>query len=615
MTKRQRDHVPRAGRRSSSSIMTKRRAAAVFGFVLTVAVPASRAGDGEVTLIHIGDLHGHLTPRPDMRDGSPTHGEKVGGLAYVYDAIEKIRARRPHSLLVNTGDTIQGSAEALYTSGQVLVDILNRFHVDAFVPGNWDYVYGPERFRELFAGESPKAPWGSVAANLYYSTLYDFPQSRYATQAGQRVLPPYLIKQVGAVKVGILGLTADRPPQAVSTHVMDGFTLTPGIEELEALVPYLRKKEKVDLLVLISERGLAANKQLVERVPGVDVVLSSDMHEETWKALQANTGTLLVEEGQDGTMVGEMHVVVKGRHVVQHEFTAHRITTRAFHARPAIAAQIEKIRAEYVAGPGFKPHVNPISGALLRMPIDSVIGYTRVALHRSNYADARNMPAVIEGSSHDFLADAFRAACQSDIGVIRGFRYGTHVAPGPIRLEDIYHYIPIGPQVACGDIEGDELRWQIEKVVNGSLTQWVDNWTGGWLYAYSGITYDLDPYNEYGFRATNIRVNGEPLDPERKYRVGGYWYVDNANMINRTPAEHISVLRDTDHGVLDATDIVAHYLETLPTHTVSPILNRVRLVRPLPPPIGPNREIQPLAGVIRPNYARGPECLATASKP
>ena len=110
------------------------------------------AGSGEVTFIHIGDLHGHLIPRPNMREGDPDHGLMVGGVAYVYDQIKKIRKRKPNSLLINTGDTIQGSAEALYTSGHAMVDILNDFKIDAFAPGNWDFVYGTESFRELFAG-------------------------------------------------------------------------------------------------------------------------------------------------------------------------------------------------------------------------------------------------------------------------------------------------------------------------------------------------------------------------------------------------------------------------------------------------------------------------------
>ncbi len=572
-------------------------------FLCLTSAPVPAAGTGEVTFIHLGDLHGHLIPRPNMREGDVTEGQMVGGLAYVYDEIEKIRQRHPKALLVNTGDTIQGSAEALYSSGQAMVDILNLFKIDAFVPGNWDYLYGTQRFRELFAGDKPLANWNALSANLYYSTLYEFPDTPYANQAGRRVLPPYMIKDVNGVRVGIIGLTADRGPQAVSTHVIDGFSMTPGEYELRAAVPLLRKKHNVDLVVLISERGLGPNLELVDNIPGVDVVLSSDMHEETMQALVSRkNGTILFEEGQDGTLVGELTVKVVNGKMVSHRFEAHHITTKANKPNPVIAQKIAEIRATYVKGPMFRPHSNPINGAVLRTPIDTVIGFTKTALHRSNFSDAKRNPAVIEGSSHDFLADAFRYGCHSDLGLVRGFRYGTHVAPGPIKLEDIYHFIPVGPQIACGKISGDDIRWMLERGADYSLSSYVGWWGGGWLQAFSGMSYDLDPGNDYGNRVRNIRIGNMPIDMEKYYTVGGYWYVDNPNMINRQKALQISVLKDADGGTLDGADIVAHYLMMLPDHTANTETGRVHLLKPLPAPIGKSKEIQPLAGFPLPDY-------------
>jgi 2',3'-cyclic-nucleotide 2'-phosphodiesterase (5'-nucleotidase family) len=578
------------------------------------------AGSGEVTFIHIGDVHGHLIPRPNMRAGDPDHGMMVGGVAYLYDQVKKIRARKPHSLTVNTGDTIQGSAEALYSSGDALVEVLNRFGIDAFAAGNWDFVYGTERFRELFAGvkgQPPLTNWNALAANLYYATLYEFPETRYAKLAGTRVVKPWSIHEVNGVRVGIIGLTADRGPQAVSSRVMEGFYLTPGEAELKNAVPLLRNEEKVDLVVLISERGLAGNLELVETIPGIDIVLSSDMHEETHQVLLAKSGTLLVEEGQDGTMLGELTVTVKNGKLTDWDFTGHRINEQNNQPDPDIAALVEKIRAPFIKGNDFVPHVNPMNASILRAPIDTVIGHTKVPLHRANFSDADSMPAVIEGSSHDFLADAFRGACESDVGMIRGFRYGTHVAPGPILLEDIYHYIPIGPQIACGMISGDDIRLMIERGLQGSLTQWVGGWGGGWVVAMSGVTYDVDPYKEFGLRASNIHIDGEAMDPAKYYLVGGYWYLDDPAKINRHRALEIKVLKASDGDIVDATAVVAWYLRSLPDHTANPVADRITLLKPLPKPIGPNREIQPLAGVIRPEYLarqRSPQHRSTQWK-
>ena len=574
--------------------------------VAPVAIATKSTASGEVTFIHMGDVHGHLIPRPNMRKGDESYGLKVGGLAYVYSRIEEIRARKPQSLLVNTGDTIQGSAEALYSSGQAMVEVLNLFNIDAFAPGNWDFMFGTERFIELFAGKSPLANWKAIAANLYYATIYEFPATRYADKAGQRVLPPYLLYQVGNVKVAILGLTAERGPKALSTRIMDGFYLTTGQDELQDAVKMLREKEKVDLLVLASERGLANNIELAERYPGIDVILSSDMHERTEQLVVAKTGTLIVEEGQDGTLVGELTVKVKDGKVIGHTWKAHHITEKNTKPNAEIAAKIEQIRKKYVKGYNFTSHVNPISGAVLRTPIDTVVGHTRHALHRANYTDAAitdgEQPAVIAGTSHDFIAESFRFACDAEVGIMRGFRYGTHVAPGPIVLEDLYHYIPVGPQVACGKISGDDIRLHIENSAQKVLTQYVGYWGGGWLITLAGVQYELDPTNEFGLRARNIRINGEALDGQKMYKVGGYWYMDEAAKINMFDAIDIRVLKDSSAGIIDATEVVSFYLRRLPSHTLPPFVPRVKLLKPLPAPVYSNRELQPLNGVIRPQY-------------
>lgn len=148
---------------------------------------------------------------------------------------------------------------------------MNEFGIDAFALGNWDFLYGTDHFIRLFAGKVSKANWHAIAASLYCATLHEYPATPYADRAGQRVLPPFLIYQVGDVKVGLIGLTAERGPKALSPMVMEGFCLTTGQDELLNAIDLLRNQEQVDLVVLLSERGLANNLELVETFPGVDI--------------------------------------------------------------------------------------------------------------------------------------------------------------------------------------------------------------------------------------------------------------------------------------------------------------------------------------------------------
>ena len=569
------------------------------GVALAMAVLGmqAQAGNGEVTLIHIGDIHGHLLARDNLRsDGS---GRKEGGLAPLYTKIKQIRAKKKHTLLLNTGDTVQGSAEALFTQGQALVEVLNLFKIDAYASGNWDFLYGTQRYLDLFAGARPRAPWNALAANLYYMTKAEDPSTPYPDKAGQRVLPPYKIRQVGKVKVGLLGMTTQRGIAIVGQGVTKGFKFTDGKAEAAALVAHLRNVEKVDIVVMLSELELARNIRLAESTPGIDVILSADMHEETTKPIVTATGTVIVEEGQDGTQLGELALRVVDRKVAQWQWQQHTIDSRIEPDR-VIAAKVRAVRKPFVRGPAFVQAVNPINGTKLMRPIDSVVGYTAIGLHRANFSHEA-MPAAIEGSSHDFIADAFRAQAATDVATMRGFRYGTQVPPGPITLEHLYHFMPIGAAIAAAHTaSGQQLKDQIEKSTQGVFSPNPDEWIGGWMFGYSGVTFDFDVRAAPGARGSNIKINGAPLDPAARYSVAGYWYAEAPNTINNCPnctPDKVTPLRDAQGNLLDATEVVVNYLQGLPNQTVNPPLSRIKLVSPLPAPAFDFPEIQPLRGV------------------
>ncbi len=543
----------------------------------------------QITLIHTGDIHGHLIPRAHIR--SDGNGLMRGGLARMFTRISEIRLRHPSSLLIVCGDTIQGSAEALYTQGKAIVDVLKQFKIDAFAPGNWDYLYGTDRFIELFAYPDPIAPWNALASNLYYD------QDTYAGATGQRVLPPYKIKYVNGIKVGILGFTTHFMPGVLPETIGRGFRFTQGDAELAEFIPLLREIEKVDLLVMISELGLARNIRLAETHPGIDVILSSDLHEETREPVVTSTGTIIVEEGTDGTIVGELTLDMDRGRIVNFQFKQHVIDS-TIPENWLIAARIAQIRAPFVSGPGFRQHINPINGISLKVPIDTVIGQTAIGLHRSNFSH-EPIPAVVEGSSHDFITDAFRTIAQGDVGNIQGFRYGTHVPPGPIRLEDIYHFLPFGPLIAKGQVTGLQLKLLIENSTDSTLNPDVTLQGGGWLLAWSGLTYDLDPYSPVGQRAQNIMVmrwltnTWEPLNPSLIYTFASTHFPVEPNLINKMPANNIQIVTGPDGIPLDATEVVMEYLKI---DIANPVLNRIRLLKPLPPYRYNNPEVQPLWG-------------------
>lgn len=627
-------------------------------------VPAAFADDNEVEIkiIHMGDVHGHLIPRPNVR--SDGNGRMEGGLARMYTKIQSIRGDGEEALLINTGDAIQGSAEALYTKGQALVDVLNLFKIDVYAPGNWEFVYGTERFRELFAGvngAAPTAPWGAVSANVYYDGVAN---STYAALHGQPVLPKYKIITKNGVKVGVLGFTTDRGPQVVGTAVTKGFRFlssAPGsaliagsdvsqVEvELRARIAELRPQ--VDLLVVASELGLANNIVLAERNAGIDLILSSDMHEETRQPFVTSTGTIIVEEGQDGTMIGEIEFEFykdsTGKLTrTDWEWEAHTINDE-ISENSTIKSKVAEVRSPFLSPATATTYVNPFNGTKLSGPIDAVVGYTNVPLHRSNFS-GEGMPAVVEGSAHDFLTDAFRTigikrlGTEMDagtrpanvIGAIRGFRYGTHIGTGAIKREDLYHFVAIGPKIACGTIEGGKVKGQMENAADGSLNPDPRRWTGGWLFNFSGLTSDLYAVSGATYDATtgatvgalnrvrNIQIQNKdgvyaPWAAANKYTYCSYFYdtdpfqinkVDITGPVTTTNADgtttttpgfrgSIQVIKDANGNVMDGVDVVIEYLNTLPSQTANTVLNRTTIKEPLPASLTGSPEVQPWSGM------------------
>jgi len=289
--------------------------------------------------------------------------------------------------------------------------------------------------------------------------------------------------------------------------------------------------------------------------------------------------------------------------------------------------------------PGQKVTVGGNATTLLR-PVDEIIAYTHVDLHRSNFAD-EDMPAVVEGSSHDLITDAMRWAGGTDTATIRGFRYGTHVPAGwPITMEDVYHYLPVAAKLgkspkACGA----DLKMQIENSTAGTFSPDPTAWAGGWMFGYSNMSFDLDACAGFGIdaatqRGTNIRLGGALINTADAYNgttrlcasgatpysVAGYWYADDPTTINNCPpcrgrliqvvtnsGETVDVdpaaLPDSD-SLLDITEAVVRYLQapladggldgivtadSLPLHRIN--IKRLPTINPYP-----FKVVQPLNG-------------------
>jgi len=549
-----------------------------MGLILMLTAMPIFAKEVTINFAHIGDLHGHLIPRDHVTVGD-AH-VKQGGLAYLYTAIEDIRKEDSETILVNTGDTVQGGAEVLYTRGEAIINILNHFDIDYGALGNWDHLYGEARTAKLFFSKDKLANWTSLISNVYDK------------KTGKTLTKPYEIFTRKGIKIGIIGFTSERPAMAVGPSGFDEVIFSSGDKEFAAHVKTLRSQ--VDLLVVISELGLAKNIKLGKEIPGVDFIFSSDMHEITTKEVILANGTIVVEEGQDGTRLGHMKVFMKDHKRVGHEFKMRTIDVN-IKPNAKIQALIDKEREKFSSDAEAQKHVSQFSKKALRGDIRKSIGETEIDLHRSNFSDAKEMNAVIEGSSHNFIAEVFRVESGADLGVLRGFRYGTHIKKGSIQREDIFHYIPISPWVGVGKISAAKLLKYLDKAAYGSLGTNPSKWTGGWNHTISGLKYSLNPNAKKGELISDVMIlqDGKyvDLDPSKVYTMAGYTYNEEPNKVNKIPMDDVKLMVDKNNQPLEAYEVIENYLRK---HKANPELNRINLTEPLAKPTHINREIQPL---------------------
>lgn len=476
----------------------------------------------QLTLIHLADTHGKLAPHWERFSDDRWHPDS-GGFAKEYTVITEIRRRaQGKNLLLVNGDNFHGGGEVFFTRGRAVVPILNAFGIDAYTPGNWDLADGPAEFRARFTGtakESRQVNFPVLAAGVYNA-----PGAPPNAKVGERVLPPYLIKEVNGLRVAVIGLNDDKPNDQAKVFTM-GLDIRAGWDELPPLLKEVREKG-ADLVVVQSEAGLAQNLAIARDYPGIDVILSGDTHEETLQPIRVKeTGTVVVESGE-GSRVGQLDLTVvrgtKGARITQYQWKLHQVDGKVAED-PRIRELVMQARAPFLTG-NFKKHVRVYpgwkegTGLVLSDPLDTVVGQTDTDLERHQ---------ILEGAGDNVIADALRELTGADIGGTNGFRYDVGIPAGKaITLGDIFNWLPLGAHVAVGEMTGGQILKRFEQYLSAAFDPNPYRRSGGWLPRVSGLRFYVDltgPHGPSGRRILKAEVwnrekgQWEPLLEDKVY--------------------------------------------------------------------------------------------------
>jgi S-sulfosulfanyl-L-cysteine sulfohydrolase len=438
---------------------------------------ADAHGDKRVTLLHFTDTHAQLETHAEYLPGANAAIEMMGGYARLKTAITQQRAHCDGaSFLLDGGDEFQGSGPAAWSQGEAVLDPLNAFGADLFVPGNWDPAYGPERFKELMA--QLRCP--VICYNFHDET------------SGKRLFAPAAVLARQGVKVAFIGVTdigASKRQSPVEFHGMD----TTRIEGLRDFVRDLRTRERPDLVVAITHTGLTIARQMAREMPEFDVILSGHTHERTGRQiLEGNV--IVVEPGCFGSFLGRLDLTVRSGSVRAHQFRLIPVLSSQYDEDLAMKALVDKALAPY------------------RERMTESIGKTETLLMRYD---------VLETTADDFITDAVREITKADIGFSNGFRFGVPIPPTDITEADLWNLLPKDARLKTGWLSGKELKAYLENELE--LVFSSDPWklNGGWGIRASGMSITFSARAQPGRRLIAVRVDGREIDDEQRYSIAG----------------------------------------------------------------------------------------------
>ena len=410
---------------------------------------------------------------------------KVGGFAHLATLVKQLKAGRPGALLLDGGDTWQGSATSLWTDAQDMVDACKLLGVDVMT-GHWEFTYGMERVKEIVEKDF-KGQIDFVAQNI---KTHDF---------GDPVFKPYVMRVINGVPCAIVGQAFPYTPIANPRYLMADWSFGIQDENMQKVVDEARAKG-AQVVVLLSHNGMDVDLKLATRVRGIDAIFGGHTHDGVPLAVPVrNAGgtTLVTNAGSNSKFLGVMDFDVQGGKVSDFRYRLMPIFANQLKADPAMDALITKVRAPYEAKLAEKLAVT--DGLLYR---------------RGNF----------NGSWDQLICDALMDVQGAEIAFSPGFRWGTSLLPGDtITRELLMDQVAVTyPYTTLTEMTGETIKTVLEDVADNLFNPDPYYQQGGDMVRVGGLAYTCSPTEKMGSRISEMRLQGKPIEAAKKYKVAGW---------------------------------------------------------------------------------------------
>ncbi len=451
--------------------------------------------------IEPGSIQAHAFTYLDFADAAETYGT-IGGFAHLKTLVDRLRAERGdgNTLLMDGGDTWQGSGSAYWTRGMDMVGASNRLGVEVMT-GHWEFTYLDEEVIknvEAFHGDF-------VAQNVAVreEALFDY---RFEDFAGFQedaglAFKPSVIKEVGGARVAVIGQAFPYTPIANPSRFIPDWTFGIQDQRMQAVVDQIRDEEKPDVVVVLSHNGMDVDLKMASRVTGIDAIFGGHTHDGMPAPSivdNAKGKTLVTNAGSNGKFLGVMDLDVKNGKLRDYRYRLLPVFSNLLKPHAEMAAYIEEVRA---------PYLDELSEELATAE--------EMLYRRGNF----------NGTFDQVICDALRRVNDAQISLSPGFRWGTTVLPGQkITMEHVMDQTCITyPETYRREMSGADLKAILEDVCDNLFN--VDPYVqqGGDMVRVGGLDYVCDPAAGMGERITEMRLDdGTKIEADKTYVVSGW---------------------------------------------------------------------------------------------
>ena len=420
----------------------------------------------------------------DFDAAARTYG-KVGGFAFLTTLVKKLRGTRPGALLLDGGDSWQGSATSLWTNAQDMVDACKLIGVDVMT-AHWEMTYGAARVQEVLAKDF-KGNIEFIAQNVSTADFDD------------PVFSPYVVRELNGVPVAIIGQAFPYTPIANPRYFVADWTF--GIQEarLQRRVAEVREKG-ARVVVLLSHNGMDVDLKLASRVRGIDAILGGHTHDAMpGPTIVSNPGgkTLVTNAGSNGKFLGVLDFDVRNGNIANYRYKLLPVFSNLIVPDGEMASYIDRMRKPFDAK--LSERLAVTEGLLYR---------------RGNF----------NGSFDQLICDALMDVRGAQIAFSPGFRWGTTLLPGQaITMEQLMDQTAITyPSTTLTDMTGDTIKTVLEDVADNLFNADPYLQQGGDMVRVGGLSYAIDPTATIGQRISEMRLDGQLIEADKTYKVAGW---------------------------------------------------------------------------------------------